>query len=148
MAQKVSALRAVYQYAYGRQVSDRTWQRVKSRLKINDEDDEVLLPVVNAYGRLRRLNPNRSVTRSNVSLYLSILDNMPQFQCSGEDLLEVLQRLEPQPSLATIYRWGHEIGCPFHKKAQYSDTDLKKWITKIIEQTKFKFPNNKMRRVG
>ncbi len=137
-----SRLRLEYQRSFGRKVCDRTWQRVKKRLNIKDEDDTSLMSQVKAYGELRKRNPYKAIRIADVNRYRFFLDNLPKLVCKGDELRLALQRLKPNPSVATIYRWGQEIKCPFSVDRVYTSYEIQKWVIKIVSQTKFSFPEN------
>lgn len=66
----------------------------------------------------------------------------------GSDLLASFRKLEPQPSDRTIRRWGDEIGVPLRLNEWYSPEQVQFWIKKLASQSRFKFPEQKQRRVS
>jgi hypothetical protein len=132
-------LRREYEKIVG-QVSDSTWQRILGRLSLGDANIKAqTILLVRAYAQLRLLNPNRIVRLEDVQRYEFICSNLPQLSCNGAQLFEALQRLEPKPSKATVYRWGQEIGVAFSVNKVYTESELQQWVIKIASQTKFKF---------
>jgi hypothetical protein len=139
----VSFLRIEYERILGKEINKRTWIRVKSRLKINSENesDPKILPIIRAYAQLRKLNPYRCVTLTDALTYHGVTASMPDVTCTGIDLWASLKRLEPAPSDCIIYKWGKEIGVPMRKTSTdwYDPEQVNKWIIKVVSQTKFKF---------
>ncbi|NER51609.1 MAG: hypothetical protein F6J92_34200 [Symploca sp. SIO1A3] len=149
-----TTLRLLYQCELGnKKVCDRTWKRVKNRLGLHSIDENVpdieIVELVKAYAFLRRLYPNRPIAKAKVEQYLTIRNNLPNFHsCSGQELYEIFQRLEPCPSDATIYRWGEQIGCKFGKYKIYNTEQINRWVEFLARNPNFKFPYNRLKKVG
>jgi hypothetical protein len=119
---------------------------VKQRLRIKNEEDDRLIPLVSAYVFLQERNPRKLVRRSDAERYAFVIENLPQMRCTGKQLYEALQKLNPKPSPATICRWGQEIGCPVYKRKYknkvYTERQVQLWVEKIISQTHFRFADH------
>lgn len=126
-----------YQRVLGKPICDRTWRKIKNYLGISEE--LAYINLVSACAELRKRNPYDTINRIDAQRYAFVSENLPRLQCTGYELYGALQRMQPQPSKATIYRWGIEIGCPMRLDKKYSHLEVQKWILKLISQTRFKF---------
>lgn len=129
---KTRLLKLEYQRILGKQVPISTWNWVKRQLNINDDDDLSQVQVVRAFANLRKKAPLTKFTRLDAEQYIWLSETLPRLYCTGSQLKEALMRLDPQPSTATIYRWGKEIGCGFSLTAKYTPSDLEKWLEKVL----------------
>lgn len=136
-------MRLEYERALGTNISDKTWRRVKRDWAIKDQDETTtkLFPLVGAIASLRKLNPKKRIKKIDVVVYTTISQNLPRLTCNGVQLYEALQRLNPQPSVKTLYRWGINIGVPLRKSKSvvYTPQQIQQWVQKISSQTRFKF---------
>lgn len=135
---KTRILKLEYQRVLGKKVSTRTWQRIIKHLCISDESLDYA-DIVRAYATMRRLSPHAKVNRKDAENFVILSENIPNLVCKGSDLLDALQRLNPRPSLPTIYRWGKEIGIGFSVNRVYLPSDLEIWLEKIISLGKYSY---------
>ena len=129
---KTRLLKMEYQRVLGAKVCIRTWNKVKTRLNINDDEDLSVVPIVRAYATLKRKAPKNYFTRVDAQNYIWLSENLPRLTCNGYQLRESLMRLSPKPTIQTVYRWGKEIKCEFSVHRNYCPSDLEKWLEKVL----------------
>jgi hypothetical protein len=139
---KTRLLKIEYQRVLGQKVCVRTWNKIKFRLNINDDEDLSQVSLVRAYATLKRKAPRNYFTRLDAQNYVWLSENLPKLQCNGYELRESLMRLTPKPTIQTLYRWGREISCEFSVYRSYCPSDLEKWLEKVLI-SRFNYITNK-----
>jgi len=136
--QNKSFLRQQYEQITGIPISDRHWnERICREYLEIDEWDFTKHRIVIAYAELRTMYPRTKIDRAMVDRYMDFLSKFPVY-ADGEKLQAAIQSVMiPAPSAKTIYRWGHEIGVPIYKKAEYEGASIRKWVNKILTQNRF-----------
>lgn len=127
-------LREIYEEEFGRSISDRTWQRVKNRILIADDEDLTRAEEVRMAATLQKENPRKQINSITVRKALRIERQFPtNITMSGVELYySICNIFGREIPAATVYRWGWEINVPFSRKRHYSPDHLKIWAKKIV----------------
>lgn len=148
-----SPLRQFYEQEH-QPISDRTWARVKKRLKIKEPIDadtrEEKESQLRVYLYLAKRYPNRSIKADLVQRFTELkcfLVDKKFSRCTGREIYELVSKLQPTPSESTIYRWGEEIAIPFSKFKTYFDSEVNEWVVKIATNPKYSYDPNNLRRL-
>ncbi|HEY9879404.1 MAG TPA: hypothetical protein V6D29_13190 [Leptolyngbyaceae cyanobacterium] len=131
-------LRKVFEAELGDKISNRSWDRWKTRLQLPDcSDDSDLIAQVRVAAALRRQNKSLKVTRLMVLFELNTLRKFPtDIVCTGEELYRSAQEaLGKEIYPQYMYRWGRKIKVPFRVGAVYSSKDLKKWAAFLFPRS-------------
>jgi hypothetical protein len=67
-------------------------------------------------------------------------------QCTGVEIYNLVQQINPRPSDSTLYRWGDEIGLKFSKERVYVGDEVNQWVEKIVTNPRYKYCSSKLRR--
>ena len=148
-----SPLRQFYEQEH-QPISDRTWARVKKRLKIKEPINPVTREEkesqIRAYLYLARRYPNRSIKAELVKRFTELkcfLVDKKLRRCTGKEIYELASKLQPTPSESTVYRWGEEIEIPFSKLKTYFDEEINEWVVKIATNPKYSYDPQNLRRL-
>lgn len=128
-------LRDVYEQELGSAISDRTWQRLRKRLRIWDEFDERRAAIVRRAAQRRKQNPTARIDAGRIAYELNAESLFPVdvAPIDGAGLYEqICLALNYRVPKWTVYRWGREINCPFSMKRVYQREHLVLWAIKIF----------------
>lgn len=127
-------LRSIYEQELGCEVCDRTWIRLKKRLRIWDEYQAAKIPVVRRAAQKRRGNASAKLDSARIAFELQIEAAFPLVDClSGRDLYaHICEALGYEVPRWTVYRWGLEINCRFSMRRNYSREHLVLWAKKLF----------------
>jgi hypothetical protein len=147
-----SLLRIIYEQEH-QPVCDRTWDRVKQRLGIkepvpSDQKAETARRI-RVYVYLRKRYPNRGISMITVQRFIDVklfLAGKSFSQCTGVEIYNLVQQINPRPSDSTLYRWGDEIGLKFSKERVYVGDEVNQWVEKIVTNPRYKYCSSKLRR--
>lgn len=123
--------RRVYQHELGREISDRSWRRIKASLDLDSQESENRLALLKCHAYLRNKHPGKKITLdyvvSFVELKVKLLGSNIE-SCTGREIFQFFEELDPKPNRRTIYRWGKKIGIDFSMKKSYQSQELNEWI--------------------
>lgn len=131
-------LKEIYEEARGRPISARQWRTVYRQLSL----DYLLEPEEAVYvaAWIRRVSPKVKLSHELVFAVREMRAVFPlDFSMTRRDLWSVtLSRLNPAPSIPTLYRWAADLG--YNQNQNWGDPDnhwlnpedIRLWILKII----------------
>ena len=145
---KLTKVKTVCEGIYGQKLSDRTWRKWRSQLGFDGyvkEISEAKMEQLLIYSYLKRIRPYDKITlleimeaRADVLQCLRecCTTHKPHIipdQCRGTGILGLIEMVTGRSvSLATLYRWGEELGCKFSINAIYKKIEIESFISKAL----------------
>ncbi|NEP63545.1 MAG: hypothetical protein F6K31_42720 [Symploca sp. SIO2G7] len=139
-------LRAAYELAFGRTISDSQWWRVrgilgKHQLEINQVNLQLL-------AKLRLLLPGSAVAVSGLLTAYQEAEKLTQNTNTfivGSELVEILRRVGVCPHRTTLSRWFNQVANGYKRNRQYSVEHVKSLLilaflykAKMLQKTRSK----------